>query len=175
MRRFDFLLGGLAALSMLAPSLHAATKPAVAPMDEKFMKDAAMDGMAEVKLGRLAADKASKDDVKAFGRMMADDHTKANQELEGLATKKQVTVPGFLKKEHQALNARLEKLSGEAFDAAYMTAMVKEHQKAVALFSRESKTGKDADAKAWAARTLPTLEKHLEHAKSLAPKPAGRK
>jgi len=49
-----------------------------------------------------------------------------------------------------------------------MSAMVTDHQKAVALFSHESKSGSDADAKAWAAKTLPKLQEHETKAKSLA-------
>ncbi|HKP11880.1 MAG TPA: DUF4142 domain-containing protein, partial [Blastocatellia bacterium] len=46
--------------------------------DRKFIMEAAHGGMMEVKLGRMAADKATNADVKQFGQRMVDDHSKAN-------------------------------------------------------------------------------------------------
>src|SRR6478609_6699168 len=66
--------------------------------------------------------------------------------------------------------ARLEKLSGEAFDRAYMKDMVADHTKDVREFKNEAKNGKDPDVKNFAAQTAPTLEDHLKEAKNIAPK-----
>jgi putative membrane protein len=67
---------------------------ALASDDRKFIMEAAHDGMMEVKMGRMAADKASNADVKAFGQRMVDDHSRANTELMALASQKGVTLPG---------------------------------------------------------------------------------
>ena len=137
--------------------------------DRKFVKDAAQGGMAEVELGQLAAEKASSDDVKKFGQRMVDDHSKANEDLKQLATKKGVHVPQQLSAKDKATKARLSKLSGEQFDKAYMANMVRDHKKDVAEFRRETESAKDPDVKNFAASTLPTLEDHLKQAQSLAP------
>ena len=128
--------------------------------DSKFIHEAAAGGMAEVELGRLAADKASSPDVKQFGQRMVDDHGKANDELKSLASQKGVTLPSSPDAAQKSTQARLSKLSGDAFDRAYMQDMVKDHDKDVAAFKRASTTAADADLKAWAAKTLPTLEEH---------------
>jgi putative membrane protein len=146
-------------------SMQAGTVP---PADAAFMKDAAADGMAEVELGRLASAKATRQDVKDFGKMMVDDHTKANEELKSLASQKGVTLPTDLKAQHKAEKERLSKLSGTAFDDAYLKFMVSDHQKAVDAFSKESAGGKDSETKAWAAQTLPKLQEHLSHVKQMA-------
>jgi putative membrane protein len=159
-----------AAAALALPALAAPTAA-----DKKFMADAAAGGMAEVELGRLAAEKATKAEVKDFAKMMVEDHSKANAELKSLADKKNVTLPAGPKPEHKALEARLKKLSGAAFDDAYMTAMVKDHVKDVAAFDRESARGGDADVKSWAGKTLPTLRHHLDKAKEAAPKHAAGK
>jgi len=141
---------------------------AAAPMfaaDDAFVKKAAEGGMAEVQLGKLAAEKASSDAVKKFGQRMADDHGKANDELKTLAQKKNIALPTDLDAKDKALHDRLEKLSGQAFDRAYMQAMLTDHQKDVSEFRTESKSGSDPDVKAWAAKTLPTLEDHLKQAR----------
>lgn len=135
--------------------------------DSKFMMEAAMGGMAEVKLGQLAVDKATSPDVKQFGQRMVDDHGKANQELMGLASQKGVTLPTDVSPKQQADMDKLSKLSGDAFDREYVKMMVEDHNKDVAAFQKEASSGKDPDAKAWAAKTLPTLQEHQSMAKSM--------
>lgn len=134
--------------------------------DEHFVMEAASGGMAEVALGKLAADKASSAKVKDFGQRMVTDHGKANDELKSLASSKNINLPNSMDAKHQATYDRLSKLSGAAFDRAYMADMLADHQKDVAAFRKEAQSGKDSEIKAWAAKTLPTLEEHLKLAQS---------
>jgi putative membrane protein len=150
-----------------APEQAKAGQKTPAGADAAFMRQAAADSTAEVEHGRLAAQNGQSNDVKQFGQRMVDDHSKANDELKGLASQKQVTLPTELEGKHRAMQDRLMKLKGAAFDKAYMAHMVTAHQQAVSLFQRESKAGKDADAKAWAAKTLPTLQEHLKMARDI--------
>jgi putative membrane protein len=168
------IVGGQASAGQKPPAAAASSRdseqkqPAVTKAaDQAFMIGAAMSSMAEVEHGRLAAQNAAADDVKRFGQQMVDDHTKANGELQGLAAQKKVTLPTELDQRHQAMQNRLSKLKGAAFDKAYMAHMVTAHQQAVSLFQREVKSGKDADAQAWAKKTLPTLEEHHKMAADL--------
>jgi len=142
----------------------------LAPADRQFIKKAAAGGLAEVELGKLASEKAESPDVKQFGQRMVDDHTKANDQLKQVASEKGVTVPEKLNAKDAATKARLEKLSGKAFDRAYMSDMVTDHTKDVSEFRMESKNAKDPDVKNFASQTLPTLKDHLKEAKSIAPK-----
>jgi len=130
--------------------------------DNTFVTKAAQGGLAEVELGKLAVEKASSDQVKQFGQRMVDDHGKANEELKTLAQQKNITVPTDIGAKEKALRDHLTKLSGPAFDRAYMSAMLSDHKKDVGEFRVESTSGKDADIKAFAAKTLPTLEQHLK-------------
>jgi putative membrane protein len=130
--------------------------------DHAFVVAAAGGGMAEVDLGQLASSKASNDKVKMFGQRMATDHGKAGDELKTLAASKHITVPTSMDSKHKAEHDRFAKLSGADFDRAYVKAMVADHKKDVAEFTKESQSGKDADVKAWAAKTLPTLQDHLK-------------
>src|SRR3954451_14430543 len=136
--------------------------------DRTFIMEAAAGGMAEVELGRLASQKASRSEVKEFGQMMVDDHTKANDQLMKIATGKGLAAPHALKPQDKATEERLSKLSGEAFDRAYMQDMVKDHQKDVAAFRKQSTTASDSEVKQFASSTLPTLEHHLQRAQALA-------
>ena len=134
--------------------------------DQSFMMKAAQGGMAEVEMGKLAKDHAKSQAVKDFGQRMVDDHTKAGDELKTLASQKNVTLPSNMDAKDKATHDRLSKLNGSAFDKAYMRDMVSDHRKDVAEFRRESQSGKDPDVKAWAGKTLPTLEEHFKLAES---------
>lgn len=136
--------------------------------DRMFIKKAAQGGMAEVQLGQLATEKGSSEDVKKFGQRMVDDHSKANDQLKELAASKGVEIPTSLNSKDEATKNRLSKLSGNAFDRAYMQDMVKDHTQDVSEFKKASQTAKDPDLKNWASQTLPTLEDHLKAAKSVS-------
>jgi putative membrane protein len=140
----------------------------VSDADKKFMMEAASGGMFEVEAGKVAAQKASAEDVKKFGQRMVDDHSKANEELMQLANSKGVTPPKEMNKAHKEKLDKLSKKSGKDFDKAYMDEMVKDHTKDVSAFKKEAKDGKDPDVKAWASKTLPTLEDHLKMAKDMS-------
>lgn len=75
----------------------------------------------------------------------------------------------------QATKDKLAKFSGADFDREYMDTMVKDHVKDVKEFEEASAKAKDADVKAWAAKTLPTLREHLQMARDVNSKVAGSK
>ena len=135
--------------------------------DRDFLTKAAQGGLMEVELGRLAAQKAQSADVKRFGQRMVDDHSKANTELKTLASAKGMTVPTDLSADGKEAQTKLSKLSGADFDKEYMTLMVDDHQEDVAEFEKESRDADDPDVKAFAAKTLPTLQQHLQMAQSI--------
>lgn len=130
--------------------------------DTAFAAKAAIGGMAEVALGKMAAAKGTDSKVKDFGNMMVMDHGKANAELMSIAKSKNITLPAGLDAEHQAKSDSLSKLSGKDFDAAYVNDMIDGHKKTLALMQSEAANGKDADLKSFAAKTAPVVQKHLE-------------
>ncbi len=135
----------------------------ISATDKTFVKDAAVGGMTEVELGRIAAAKGASQAVKDYGTKMVDDHTKANDELKAIATPKGLTPPAALDAMHQRVVDKFSKMSGGvAFDKAYESQMVADHKKTIALFQKEAKSGKDADLRAFARKTLPTLQEHLK-------------
>lgn len=137
----------------------------VDPADSEFMAKAAQGGMAEVSLGQMASSKATDPGVKAFGDRMVTDHSKLGDELKQLATTKGVTLPTDLDDESKKTSDKLSKLTGKAFDKAYIDDMVTDHEKDVKEFEKQSKGAKDADLKTWVTNSLPTLQDHLKMAK----------
>lgn len=143
--------------------------------DARFVMFAAMGGMAEVEMGRLAVQKGASEDVRQFGRRMIDDHTRANEELMRIASTKGMQPPAALDAKHQAAMRKMSALSGERFDREYAKMMVGDHRKAVGEFQKEADRGADAEIKAFAAAQLPALQEHLRMAQRLNDKIALRK
>jgi putative membrane protein len=163
----------LTSLTLAALVLCAAAADEGALDDKTFVEKASAAGLAEVNAGRLAEKQASSADVKKFAKMMVEDHTKANKELNKLADGKRFKVATRMTKEHQVMADKLAKLDGAQFDREYMAGQVKDHEEAVALFEKQAKSGTDADLKNWAEKTLPTLKKHLKMAKEIKDKLKG--
>jgi putative membrane protein len=143
---------------------------AVAVTDPEFVMKASQSGLAEVHLAKLALKLSENADVKKFAERMVKDHSAANRELTVLADKKKIPVAKEMDKDHHDLAAKLAKLQGPEFDRAFMNAMVKDHEAAVALFTSETKDSKDQDLKTFASNTLPTIKDHLAQARDLAAK-----
>ena len=165
-----FLIGAGAAAaqgtSTSSSNMKAGTSASVPAADKAFVEKAAVGGMAEVRMGKMAQQKGSSDQVKQFGARMVDDHSKANDELKQIASAKGIALPTDLDAKHKSKMDKMEKLSGAQFDRAYMDDMVADHKEDVAEFKKQASSGKDSDLKAFAAKTLPTLEDHLKMAQS---------
>jgi putative membrane protein len=156
-------------LVLIAASSLAMTQALAAPSstDMEFVTKAAQAGMAEVAAGKVAERNGQSAAVKAFGKRMVTDHTKAGDELKQVAAKSGAKLPSSPAAEQQEAGRRLEGMKGADFDRAYAEQMVKDHQEAVALFQNEASSGSDAGLKSFAQKTLPTLEEHLRMAQAL--------
>jgi len=111
--------------------------------EKMFLRKAAEGGIAEVKLGQLAAQKATSDDVKAFGQKMVDDHTKLNLDMAQVADSLGVMLPKTMNKDDQAEYDKLNKLSGNDFDMEYLSFMVQDHHKDLRAFRIEAASPTD--------------------------------
>ena len=153
----------------IAASLFAAAPAFAAPSatDTEFATKAAQAGIAEISEGRAAEAKGQSAAVKAFGKKMVDDHTKAADELKNVAAKSGVKLPTATSNDEKQTGEKLARLKGAEFDTAYSEQAVKDHEAAVALFKNEASAGSDAGLKTFAQQTLPTLEEHLRMAKAL--------
>src|SRR5688572_13740687 len=137
-------------LSTLALALTVAPTQAQTDLDHQFVTNTYMNGMAEIELGKLAQQKASSSEVKKFADRLVTDHSRFNDELKPLAATKKITLPTEVDAKHKAAHERLSKLSGAAFDRAFMADMVTAHKSAADSFRQRATSGKDADIKAWA-------------------------
>lgn len=135
---------------------------AVDKSDAEFATKAAAGGMAEVQIAKLALDKTTNSSIKQFAKMMVDDHSKADDELMNIAKTKNITLPTALDADHQKKYDELNGKTGADFDKDYVSTMIDGHQSALSLMQSEAKDGKDADLKAFAAKTAPVVQMHLD-------------
>ena len=132
--------------------------------DKQFMMDAAKDGMMEVHMGQMAQQQGQSDEIKKLGKMIEQDHTKANTQLMAIAQKKGVQLD---------TKHKMSKLDKGNFDQAWLGHMVKEHQKDIAEFQKASQSAADPDVKKFASKTLPVLQKHLKAVQTAQQKMGG--
>lgn len=140
-----------------------AARQATNNADNSFLADAARVNMEEIELGRLAQARGFSQEVKDLGTMMVDGHTRSMNELKDLAAQKNVSLPTDITEKGKAAREQLTKADADAFDLLYATTMVEGHRETIAKFAIERDNGTDADVKAWAAKTLPDLQMHLDH------------
>ena len=136
--------------------------------DRIFLQKAAEGGTAEVQLGKLAVEKASAADVKAFGQKMVDDHTQLNNEMSPIAESKGVALPRKMTKAAQAEYDKLGTLSGEAFDKEYIAYMVKDHHEDLREFRMAAANTNDPDLKVALDRAAKVIREHMVMADKLA-------
>ena len=131
-------------------------------MDINFPQKAYSGGMMEVKLGKLAQQKASSYKVKEFGERMISDHSKGNEELKSIAQKNNIPLPDSMLSKNRELYNDLSQYNGSEFDKHYMDKMVEDHKSDIKEFEDASKNADNQEIRDWAKKILPVLKQHLE-------------
>jgi putative membrane protein len=165
-RTVTFTLGTAA----LALSLAAQAQPgsSLAPPDRDFMENAIQGSYAEIEASKLALDKDSSPDVRAFANTMIKDHGKMAEEASALARKKGYTPPEGPSVTQKTETTALKALDGGAFDAMYVNRVgVAAHESTVQQFEQAQGKVKDPDIQTMIKQALPTLKDHLKMARAL--------
>ncbi len=136
--------------------------------DKIFVRKAVEGGLAEIELGRLAAQKSSSEDVKSFGQKMVDDHTRLNEEMAEIADSIGLKMPRKMGKDAQAEYDRLNSLSGEEFDKEYVAFMVKSHHTDLREFRIASSRTQDSALKTAADNGSKVIREHMAMADKMA-------
>ena len=149
---------GLSALSASA---------ALSSADREFAMKAASGGLAEVQAAQLAEQRATSPQIKQFAQRMITDHTTANTELQQIAKQANISLPAQPTGKDAAEGQKLRGVTGTAFDQAYAQGQLQDHRETVELFQKEASSGEDRALKAFAQKTLPILQQHLQMAEAL--------
>jgi putative membrane protein len=137
----------------------------VAPKTEDFVMEAAGSDMFEIESSKLAVERADPA-TKTFAQQMITDHTKTSMEMKQMIDggKVKATVPTAMPEKYQSMLDKLKGLQGDDFNKQYHSDQEDVHEDAVDLFKRYGAEGENAELKAWAAKTTPALEHHLQMA-----------
>lgn len=136
--------------------------------DQSFVEKAALGGMGEVEVSKLAVEKTSNKKIKKFASTMVSDHEKSNIKLKQIATTNRLSLPSALTADQQKLLAELKSLSGESFDRAYVDIMKKDHDTTVGLFDNAAGEAKlNPELRVFANQALPVLRGHQKTAHAL--------
>jgi putative membrane protein len=138
------------------------------PVDRMFVGKAMQGSLAEVQLGQLTLQKSNNAQVKEFAQRMIDDHTKLNEQMKPVAQQLGVTVPDQISKGDRKTIAKLQALSGTAYDQAYIKDMVKDHKQDLNEFQMEASSGQDQTAKDAANQGSKIIAQHLQMAQQMA-------
>ncbi|KIC62703.1 membrane protein [Chryseobacterium taiwanense] len=152
---------GMTVTDSITVSTTRDVKKILSEQDKEFAENAARGGIMEVMMGKLASDNAGNTAVKALGKMMVTDHTKANEGLAKWASEIGYTLPTTLDSEKQKKYDELKVKKGAEFDKMYTDFMVSDHKEDIKEFKKEASEGSESTLKSFASKTLPTLEHHL--------------
>jgi putative membrane protein len=128
---------------------------------------------AEVAHGTLAQSKASAQSVKDYASQMVTEHGAATERLASLAQQKGITpeanpVSDALKRDADTIKARLEGLSGAAFDKDYIDGQILMHVKARAIIDDQLTPAMvDPELKSTLSQLRTSIEGHLLEAQKL--------
>jgi putative membrane protein len=140
------------------------------PADRDFMKRAEDSDIKERDLGRVMMEKSQNSNVRDYAKMLADDHDKDLKNVVNLLEDKGIHQPKNMVHVNNEALTELNSLSGPALDKRFMEMMVQNHQKDVAEYTKEVRSGEDPQVRDYAARTLTTLDKHLKKAEDVQAK-----
>jgi putative membrane protein len=138
------------------------------PMDKMFVAKAMQGGMAEVQLGQLTLQKSTDDQVKQFAQKMIDDHSRMIDQMKPVAQQLGVSVPDGPSKKDKATMAKLQSLSGPAYDQAYIKDMIKDHKQDLSEFQNEASSGQDPTVKDAANQGSKVIAEHLQMIQQIA-------
>lgn len=139
---------------------------ALAAPPRSFLDDAIKGDNSEIALGRLIADQGQSAEVRRFGRVLYTDHSTARGQAVAVARELGMRPPTAMMAEARSERRKLEHMHGRAFDMEVRRYMINDHEKDIATFETQARTG-DRRTAALARAQLPTLRKHLRIARSI--------
>jgi putative membrane protein len=164
MKKYMIFACSLAAIVLGATNGYAQTKASAA--DQTFLKEAIQGDLAEVRMGKLAQEKGQNEAAKQFGQMLEQDHGQHLQKAKDSAQQLGVTPPTEPNSKQNKMYDQLSKMSGAQFDKEFAQHMIKDHKEDIRKYQKEAKSkGPLAEL---AQQTIPTLQKHLQTAETLA-------
>lgn len=153
-------LGGL--VPAASAQMMASRNAAVAPADYEFIVKAAYGGWGEIAAAQTALRNSGDPRLQSIANMMIADHTAANQQLAAIAAARGITAPTLPDSARQGTLEIMQRMTGPAFDHAYLMQQIADHRVAITLFETEAAISADPALRAFAQNALPILQRHLQ-------------
>jgi putative membrane protein len=138
--RFVFKSWPLVLVIIATAVIAAAMQPPpdrTANEDREFITKSTQGSLAEVELGKMALQKSQNPDVREFAQKMVTDHSKLIEDMKPVASRIGSKMPTEVNSKQRQEAEKLQGLSGDSFDKAYITTMVADHHKDLQEFTEE--------------------------------------
>jgi putative membrane protein len=133
-----------------------------------FVKEAANMNNAVIKAAQLASEKAQNSELKEYAQTLEKSHKKAQDKLEKIAQKHNVTLPTSLDKHCQEEITKLQGYSGAQFDKEFTKCAIQGHAMALHHLREASTQATDSDVKEYARDLVAEAKDHQEKARQVA-------
>lgn len=110
--------------------------------------------------GKLAAQRGTNRPLKDYGMMMIEDQTRMLQELQKIASSKNVEIASELGRKKTVGLSDLHGLHGKEFDSKFIRMMIIDHKRDIRKLEKATKSS-DADIQVFATKYLPVVKNHL--------------
>jgi putative membrane protein len=160
----------IAACSTVFAQAPSPDQARTASQDTKFLEKANQGSVDEIDLAQIALKKATNPDVKDFAQKMVQDHQKLIDDMRPFDTEAGVQPPAHPDAMAEALKLKLDVLSGDAFDKAYIKAMVEDHHKDLQEFLSEEKSTGYPAFKSAVTKGAGVVREHLQMIDQIAKK-----
>lgn len=162
------VMGAVLTLGTATATAWAQEHKGLSAMDKQFIRKVAQGNIAEVKVGRLALQKSKNERVRNIASMLVKEHSQAQEALKPIAASHNFAFPKDTDRKHKAMYNRLSRMSGAAFDKAFMKGQVKDHNATLALFRKEMEKGQDSHVRDYAAQFIVNIQNHTQHIHNVA-------
>lgn len=162
------VVAAVIALGTTTATTWAQEHKGLSAMDKQFIRKVAQGNIAEVRVGKLALQKSKSERIRSIANTLVKEHSAANDALKPIAASHNFNLPKDTDRKHKAMYNRLSKMSGAAFDKAFMKAQVKAHNATLALFRKEMEKGQDSHVRDYAAQFIVNIQNHTQHIHNVA-------
>jgi putative membrane protein len=154
-----------------APSAEASSKKSTTTILEQIHQA----NQKEIAIGKMAQEKASTDEVRAYADQLVQDHANADQMVVAMAQKTGARLHGSAAGPREGahgkpVDQKLSSASGVGFDRLFLKQTSSDHERLIRELQQEREDASDDDIEALIDKIVPILEQHRDLAQILMKK-----
>lgn len=131
--------------------------------------------LKEIAIGKIAQEKASTSEVRAYADQLVQDHTNADQMVVAMAQKTGARLHDSAARRHEGapgklVDQKLSAASGTGFDRLFLRQSSSDHERLIRSLQQAREDASDDDIEALIDKIMPILEQHRDLAQILMKK-----